>query len=135
MDILGIIETLGTVLLGGGMFAFVEFLITRHDKKNDKQEEILESIGKISDKVSKLEEAMEQRDAVSARTEILRFDDELCNGIRHSKEYFMQQLHNIDVYESYCSNNHTNFKNSFAVEAIAHIRDTYRECRDENKFI
>ncbi len=132
MDIIGIIETVGAVLLGGGLFAFVEFLITRHDKKNDKQEEILESIQQISEKVSKLEETMEERDAVLARTHILRFRDELYNDQKHTSEYFEQQLDDIATYERFCEA-HPKFANGRTVAAAEYIREEYKRLFKEHK--
>lgn len=132
MDILSIIETLGTVLLGGGMFAFVEFLINRHDRKHDKQEEILESIEKISDKVSKLEETMEERDAVLARTHILRFSDELYNNQKHTMEYFLQTIDDCKTYEEFCET-HPKFANGRTVAAAEYIREEYNRLFKEHK--
>ena len=123
-----------TFIGGGGFLAFVQFLITRHDNKKGKTREILAAIEKLSDEVAQVKGDMDRRDAVLARTHILRFDDELINGIKHSKEYFCQQLHDIDVYEQYCESHH-DFQNSYAVMAIAHIRSTYKECLEKNKFI
>lgn len=72
--------------------------------------------------------------AILARTHILRFDDELYNGVKHSKEYFVQQLADIDTYEEYCDN-HPTFRNSCATVAIEHIRKVYAECLEKHKFI
>ena len=72
--------------------------------------------------------------AILARTHILRFDDELYNGVKHSKEYFVQQLADIDTYEEYC-NSHPDFRNSCATVAIEHIRKVYSECLENHKFI
>lgn len=123
-----------TFVLGGGFLTFLQFMITRHDNKVGKHAEILDAIKTLSDEVAQVKADADRRDAVLARTHILRFDDELINGIKHSKEYFCQQLHDIDVYEQYCESHH-DFQNSYAVMAIAHIRQTYKECLEENKFI
>ena len=123
-----------TFVGGGSFLAFLEFLIKRHDDKKGKNKEILDAIGRLSDEVAQVKEDADRREAVLSRTHILRFDDELINGIKHSKEYFCQQLHDIDVYEQYCES-HRDFQNSYAVMAIAHIRSTYKECLEENKFI
>lgn len=121
-------------LLGGGFLTFIQFLINRHDNKKDKDSAVLSAIKNLSDRVERIETSLDKRDAVLARTHILRFDDELCNGVKHSKEYFQQQLQDIDTYEHFCRQN-PDFENSYAVEAIKHIREVYRICRDEDKFI
>ena len=127
-------QTILTFIGGGSFLAFLEFLIKRHDDKKGKNKEILDAIGRLSDELAQVKENADRREAVLSRTHILRFDDELINGIKHSKEYFCQQLHDIDVYEQYCEG-HRDFQNSYAVMAIAHIRSTYKECLEENKFI
>lgn len=127
-------QTILTFIGGGSFLAFLEFLIKRHDDKKGKNKEILDAIGRLSDELAQVKEDADRREAVLSRTHILRFDDELINGIKHSKEYFCQQLHDIDVYEQYCES-HRDFQNSYAVMAIAHIRSTYKECLEENKFI
>ena len=54
------------------------------------------------------------------------------NDIKHSKEYFAQQLQDIDTYEAYCQT-HPKFKNSYAEAAIEHIRSTYKKLLEEHK--
>ena len=108
-----------TVLGSGAVFGFVQFLISRHDKKNDKQEEILKRIGKLQNELA-------EKSARDARMNILRFDEELMAKMHHSKDYFRTILDDIDRYEQYC-HAHPNFKNSYAAAAISHINDTYKE--------
>ena len=123
-----------SILIGGGLLAFIQFLINRNDSRNDKFKEILAAISDVKKDVDTVREEAKRQNAVLARTHILRFDDELCNGIKHSKEYFQQQLQDIDTYEHFCEQHH-DFENSYALEAIKHIKETYRKCRDEDKFI
>lgn len=116
-----------TVLTSGAVFGFVQFLITRKDKKDDKQQEIL-------DKIDALANQSEERDARIARENILRFDDELIAGVRHSREYFRVILEeDVDGYEAYCAA-HTSFKNSYTAEAVKHIRNVYSKLVDAGEF-
>ena len=62
-----------------------------------------------------------------------RFDDELINGVEHSKEYFSQQLQDIDTYEAYCAI-HPDFKNNYAVIASEHIKKTYKELLEQGEW-
>lgn len=121
-------------ILGGSFLTFLQFLINRHDNKQDKNDAVLSALKDVSERVERIEDSLDKRDAVLARTHILRFDDELCNGVKHSKEYFQQQLQDIDTYTHFCRQN-PDFENSYAVEAIKHIKEVYRICRDEDKFI
>lgn len=131
---MSIIGGILSILVGGGLLAFIQFLISRSDNRHDKLKEIIDAIKDLKTDVDTVREEAKRQNAVLARTHILRFDDELCNGVKHSKEYFQQQLQDIDTYEKFCESHH-DFENSYAIEAIKHIRETFRKCRDEDKFI
>ena len=112
-----VLIALVTLLSATAVWDFVKFLINR---KDDTKAQIVE----IKKSINKLGERIDENQAVLARTHIIRFDDELLNDIKHSKEYFSQTLQDIDVYEAFCMD-HPNFKNSYATAAINHIRSTY----------
>lgn len=96
--------------------------------------EVLEGVKKIETDLDKTNRKIDENEAKLARVQILQFDDELYNEIKHSKEYFIQKLDSIDTYEEYCAS-HPEFKNSYTVEATKHIRATYEKCLAEHKFI
>ena len=108
-----------SLLSATAVWDFVKFLINRKDDTKAQIVEVKKSINKLGERIN-------ENQAVLARTHILRFDDELLNDVKHSKEYFSQTLQDIDVYEAFCMN-HPNFKNSYATAAINHIRSTYDE--------
>ena len=112
-----VLIALVTLLSATAVWDFVKFLINR---KDDTKAQIVE----VKKSINKLGERIDENQAILARTHILRFDDELLNDIKHSKEYFSQTLQDIDVYEVFCMD-HPNFKNSYATAAINHIRSTY----------
>lgn len=87
----------------------------------------------ISDKVNTLEKRVKEERALQARTQILRFADELYNGDHHSKEYFDDVLDNIDMYEKYCKAN-PDFKNNKTVMSAGLIKDTYNKLFEQHKF-
>lgn len=84
--------------------------------------------------VKALSDRMEKKDAMDARTRILRFDDECINLMRHSREMFEAVLIDCDDYLKYCES-HPGFKNSIADEAIGHVKTVYRRCKEENDFL
>lgn len=84
--------------------------------------------------VKSLSDRMEKKDAIDARTRILRFDDECINLMRHSREMFEAVLIDCDEYLHYCDA-HPGFKNSIADEAIEHVKTVYRRCKEENDFL
>lgn len=106
-----------SLLSATAVWDFVKFLINRKDDTKAQIVEVKKSINKLGERIN-------ENQAVLARTHILRFDDELLNDVKHSKEYFSQTLQDVDVYEVFCMD-HPNFKNSYATAAINHIRSTY----------
>lgn len=118
------------VLFGStGFWAFITSMIQRPQIK-----EVLTEVSKVNAKVEELSSTIDRNNADNSRTRILRFDDELYEKRDHTAEYFMQILSEIDVYEDYCRQ-HPEYENNRAVEAIRHIREVYRYCRDNHKFL
>lgn len=113
------------IVTASALWDFVKFIITRADKQKTTNQDLKQAIESLSDKV-------DRNQAILARTHILRFDDELLNDIKHSKEYFSQQLQDIDTYESYCAK-HPDFKNNYAEAAIKHIKSTYLKLLEDHK--
>ena len=118
-------EIVLAVLSAGSVFSFVQFLITFGFSRRDKSKEIEKKIDALSEKV-------DENSAVLARTHILRFSDEIKNGVIHSKEYWRQQLDDCDTYARFCQG-HPNFKNSYTETADEHIRETYKELVHKGK--
>lgn len=115
-----------TIVTASCIWDFVKFLINRKDGKEGELVGIKKAIEALSDKV-------DRNQAILARTHILRFCDELLAGQVHSREYFQQQLQDIDTYEAYCAA-HPDFKNNYAVIASEHIKNTYKELLDRKEW-
>lgn len=122
-----IIAVVVAVLASSGLWGLIQFLVNRKDKTAEKIDKIMEVVLEVSERV-------DNNSATNARTRILRFDDELINGVHHSKEYFQQTLEEIDTYEQYCTK-HPNYKNNACILAIEHIRRVYIRLLDEGGFI
>ncbi len=118
-------EIIIAVLASGGVFSLVQFLITFGFSRADKSKE-------IEKKIDNLSERIDENAAILARTHILRFSDEIKNGIEHSNEYWRQQLDDCDTYAKFCET-HPSFKNSYTVIADKHIKDTYERLKREGK--
>jgi len=69
-----------------------------------------------------------------ARQRILRFNDEILFGKRHSKEHFDEILEDIDTYEKFCEGN-PDYKNNKAMLAIRTIKEVYEECTKTHDFL
>lgn len=123
-----------TILIGGGIFAFIQWLVDKISDALGKKNKTMKAIEELSKQIETLQETVDERDAVLARTHILRFNDELYNGVKHSKEYFVQQLEDIDNYDKFCDK-HPKFRNSRTTLASQNIKDTYNRLFDEHKFL
>ena len=123
-----IIAVLGT----GAFFSFVQFLITFIFSRKDKFKEIENKLDQTNVKIDKVAESVDENAATLARTHILRFSDEIKNGMVHSSEYWRQQLDDCDTYQRFCDS-HPNFKNSYTEHADKHIKDTYDKLKQEGK--
>ena len=128
-----IIAVVAAVLGSNGLWALLQSRLARKDAKEDKTDKIIEAIKDLRTQVEGIGNRVDRNAAVLARTHILRFNDELINGIQHSQEYFRQQLQDIDTYESYCRK-HPDFQNSYALMAIDNIRSTYRKLMEKGEF-
>lgn len=129
MDILAI---LGCLLGGGGIMGFIQFMISRHDKKDEKLDSIISSISGIKAEMENARADSECEDAETWRMQILRFDDELYNGIHHSKVMFEITLKTIKKYDRYVEN-HDDFENGWTEPAARHIQEEYDRLYKEHK--
>lgn len=123
-----------SVLIGGGIFAFIEFLINRHDKKHDRLKGITEAIEKLTEKVDALDQKGDERNAINMRVRILRFRDEMLAGQGHTHDSFQQVLGDIDEYEKYCEK-HPDFRNNQTTTTIEHIKANYKERLEKHDFL
>ena len=71
-------EIIAAVLASGAVFSFVQFLITFGFSRRDHTKE-------LESKIDKLSERIDENAAILARTHILRFSDELKNGVSSIK--------------------------------------------------
>ena len=106
----------------------------RADTKEDKQDAIIEKIGEIKTDVESLSSRVDMNEARSARSRILRFEDNILMDGKSTKSNWDSILEDIDAYESYCKE-HPNFRNGIAVHAIAHLKKTYDACLENNNFL
>lgn len=90
------------------------------------------------EKVQKMLEAHIKEDeddkARTKRYRILRFYDEMCNGVQHSESHFEEILGDIDDYELFCEN-HKDFKNNRGKTAMKYITDTYAKLKASGEFL
>ena len=127
-----LLTTIAGGTMGGALVGLVQFLIQRKDEKDGKYAGILDAITKLTAEVQDIRHDQRERDAVLARTHILRFNDELYNGIHHTREYFDQTIDDIKNYEKFCEEN-PEFANGRTEQAARFIMDAYERLYKERK--
>lgn len=129
-------ELVIALLASGGLFSFVQFFISFGFSRKDKTKEIKKELQELKEEqqagFQSLNEKVDYNAAVLARTHILRFNDEILNGVKHSREYWRQQLDDCDTYEKFCDKN-TDFRNSYTVIADKNIKETFERLTKEGK--
>lgn len=96
--------------------------------------ELLNRIDSLQDQINKIKKENDKRNAIECRVRILGFGDELRQGVRHSKESFIQILDDITVYDNYCKT-HPNFLNERTVLTTKKIKDIYWDNMTKNNFL
>ena len=132
----------------GSLLVFVQFLIQRKDSRADKNDKVLDAIDRLDGKINDLEKSIaivdqksDRRNAVVTRVRILRFEDELQEGKKHSKDSWDQVISDCDSYDLYCHGDgtdehpgHPDFKNGQTEATVKHIRHLYDERIEKGDF-
>lgn len=129
-----LVPVLLAVISSGGFTALITGLISANQRRKDRNDAISKSLKDITEKLDKHISENEQQFVLQDRSRIIAFADECRRKVSHSKEAFDDVLSSIDHYEDYCTA-HKGFSNSKAEASIQIIKDIYRQCIDENKFI
>lgn len=127
-----LLTTIAGGAMGGALIGLIQFLIQRKDEKDGKYAGILDAITKMTAEVQDIRHDQRERDAVLARTHILRFNDELYNGLHHTREYFDQIIDDIKIYEKFCKEN-PEFTNGRTEQAARFVRNEYERLYKERK--
>lgn len=124
---------IGMIIGSQAIFTFLQFLISRHDGKNKQLKSIKHELDTIQHHLAELDAKNDTQDARTSRTRILQFDDEIVEGRKHSREYFLQILDDCEVYDQWTKKN-PNVKNGYAKQAVKHIKKTYEELLDKGEW-
>lgn len=123
-----------SIVGGGALLSFIQYLITRYDEKKGKSKTLMKAIEEVHKDIDALRNEISEDRATNARIRILGFSDEVRHNVRHSKESFDQINSDIDTYRRYCEK-HPDYRNNRAVMAIANIERVYKKCMQENDFL
>lgn len=123
-------QTILVALIGGGVVSFIQFLISRHDKQNDRFDQIMKVVTEIDRK-------NDERYANTMRVRIMAFADEMADGKSHTEDEWKQVITDCDEYESFCrrcEEQKIDFKNNIATITIEFLKDEYAERLKKHDF-
>lgn len=98
---------------------------TWFSNRKSKNKEILDDLKEVKKEVAELSKSLSEHKANIARTNIVRFNDEILNDVRHSKESYNLVLLDVDSYERYCLS-HPDYLNNKTKLSIENIKENYR---------
>ena len=87
-------------------------------------------IKKISDKIDAVEKKVDENYATTVRVRILRFENDVQQNIKQSKDSWDQVMDDIRRYELYVQT-HPEFKNNITTATINHLTKRYSELLEE----
>lgn len=122
------------VIASGGLWTFIQFLISRKDGVKEDIKAIKTDQAAIKAEVKAVYETIDRNEAQRARTQILRFADELYMGKMHTKEHFDEILAACDSYNKFCDT-HSDFENMRTVKAQEWISEVYNKCAKNHLFL
>ena len=119
----------GAIIGSGGITAIINHILA-HKGKTAQQ------LDRIESDLKELDSKVDRNEAQRARTQILRFGDEILYQpeTRHTKEHFDEILDACDKYNKYCDT-HPEFENMRTMETQEVIREIYQECIRDRKFL
>jgi hypothetical protein len=119
--------------LVGGLITLIQFFVQRHDNRKGDLAAIKVELNSIRIDIKNLDKKGDRREAENRRVRILRFEDELQNNQRHSKDSFDQVMSDITAYNQYCQAN-PEFRNNQTEITASHITKVYHDCLEKHDF-
>ena len=134
--VLALISLGGAIIGSGGITAIVNYVLSKKGKTAKQLDSIESEIGEVKNEVQNLENKVDKNEAQRARTQILRFSDEIYTqpDHKHSKEHFDEILAAINLYNEYCDS-HPRFENDRTEAAQKRIKQIYNKCLKEHTFL
>nr|DAH96150.1 MAG TPA: hypothetical protein [Caudoviricetes sp.] len=126
-------EILKTIITacGGAAVAGIFSLILSNRKNKS---EIVKRLDALDGKLVKHIEDDANCRADEARSRILRFGDEVRQGVLHTAEHWADVLRDVDRYEKFCAG-HPLYENNRAANTIQYLNGIYASHLAKNDFL
>lgn len=125
------VKTVLLTLISSGFFTvLLQWILGKIDSKKGMRK----TLDDIKSELEKEHNEREKDSVMNCRSRVLRFNDELLRGDKHSKSMFDTILMDCTAYEKYCTK-HADFQNGVATESINNIRRCYRKCEEDGDFL
>lgn len=125
-----ILKTIITACGGAAVAGVFSLILARKKSKN----EIMKRLDDLDAKLARHIEDDASCRADEARSRILRFGDEVRQGVLHTSEHWADILRDIDRYEKYCAS-HPQYENNRAANTIHHLNSVYAVHLAKNDFL
>lgn len=123
------------------LVALIKPLRERITKSKEREEAINKNFAQVKKEVAGIKtdingvkQDIERNEALRARSQILRFADEIYQEQLHTKEHFEEILSAIDAYNLFCEK-HPEFPNMKTQAAQRRINAVYQKCIEEHTFL
>jgi hypothetical protein len=134
---MGILETIITACGGAAMTGIFALIAAHNASKREKQQTDNAILKKLEELEKKLDSHISEDAAYKSdesRARILRFGDEVRQGVLHTAEHWADVLRDIDRYEDYCAG-HPSYENNRAATTIDFLKEIYAEHLKKNDFL
>ena len=109
-------------------------LMTKMTEVEEKVDGLEQKIDAVEQKVDAGQGDAQVQAAISARSRILRFGDEVLHDRKHTKDHFDSVLRDARMYERYCAA-HPEFENGVTEPTIQRIKEVYAGRLEKNDFL
>lgn len=106
----------------------------RLDRNEERLIEVRQDVDDLLEHIDHIEDKIGENEAKTARARIIKFNNELLEQKRHTKDAFDEVLEYVDYYDKYCDA-HPEFKNSITKMSQANIIANYEKRLKKHDFL
>ena len=116
------------------LVGIIPTIIGNRKKTEEKIQSVVNDVKKVQDTLNAHIREDEANNARNMRYRILRFNDEVCDGVKHSESHYEDILEDCDEYAKFCEANKETFRNHRGGAAMQNVKDTYDKLKAKGVF-